>query len=402
MSIPEIAVGKSKAPLRLLYVPWIEAHTGALIKLLQAAGDVEFVPLPLLDMIPGTPGTHRTKIMNLAHSRPAEFQQLLAGLLGRLTVPVNALVMTVDWCLGLRHTVQIFRDCGFPTVLVPHESVFAREELYYTEPISGINVPQAEVALLWGGLQADVFGRRGLAKERMYVLGSPKLDYICNYRSALSRTEVCARLGLDGAKPIVLFAMQPLDNQFDTPQALIEQSRAILDCLVLCQRYGWQIVVRLPPARDLAIIAPQVVQALKSSGVAAIDGAEEGRHLTVPEEALFHADAVVSINSTMLLEAGLMQRPSVSLGYVACDQFWHRKGGLPLASNTQELEACLVRAMSSRVALFSEEGWGWIRWAFSAGEFDGNSARRILGFVAERWSTARSVEPVAQFLGAPR
>ena len=387
-----------RPPLRLLYIPWIEGHTGALVKLLEAEGGVEFVPLPLQDLIPGQPGAHRSQIGQLAEAQPREFCRLLADLLNRVEQPVNALLMTLDWCSGLRDTVQAFRQAGFPTVLVPHESVFAQEYLYYLDSQSGINVPQAEMSLLWGGLQEDVFRRRGLPAEQMKKVGSPKLDFIRQFQSSVSRPEFYARWKLPGAKPTILFSMQPMDIQFDTPRALAAQNLAIRDCLRLCQQHGWQLIVRLPPARSLAIVDHETIAAVEQSGCAAFDGVQEGRHLATPHDAMFHADVVVSINSTMLLEAGLMGRPSISLGYVSCDQFWHRKGGLPLASNAGELEVVLKRALSARHALFSETGWRWIRWAFSPGEFEGNSARRILDYIAARWPEPQKVASVSRYL----
>lgn len=385
------AIGlNSGAPrVRLLYIPWIDGHTGALVRYLESAGGVEFVPLPILDLIPGRPGAHRFEIMQLAKTQPHDFHRLLRDLVSRIAEPVNALLLTVDWCEALRQTTQAFRESGFPTVLVPHESVFAREDLYYVDPESGTNVPQAEVALLWGKLQEQIFRNRGMAANRLAILGSPKLDFVRNYRSGTSRANFYARWGFRGDKPVVLFAAQPLDNQFDTPRALIQQSRAIADCLGICRQRGWRLIVRLPPARDLQILFPQLVPILKKSGIAAIDGANEGRHLATPHDALFFANAVVSINSTMLLEASLMERPALSVGYVPCDQFWHRKGGLPLVQDSNQLEAGLVRAMSERRSLFTAEGSRWIEWAFSNGSFDGLSANRILRYIGERWPEFR-------------
>ncbi len=388
----------SRNSIRLLYIPWIEGHTGALVKLLESAGGIEFVPLPLLDMIPNRKGTHRFEIMHLAETQPAEFFRLLGGIIHRQVESMNALFLTVDWCSALRETVKAFRDSSFPTVLVPHESVFAREDLYYRDPVTGTDVPQADMALVWGGLQEDIFLRRGMDPERLRIVGSPKLDFIRHYRSTINRNDFYTQWKLCSEIPVVLFATQPLDNQFDTPQALAAQNCAINDCFELCCRHGWQLVVRMPPARGCEILEPQLLAALQQSGIAAVDGDREGHHFAAPHDAMFHADAIISINSTMLLEASLMQRPALSLGYVETDQFWHRKGGLPLVKNRQELEAGLQRAMKERCALFTEGGWRWIRWAFSPGDFDGQSTRRIRNFIAERWHEPRSLMSVAKRL----
>jgi hypothetical protein len=390
-SVPETAAspaafGPPKTrSLRLLYIPWIDGHTGSLVRLLEAAGGIEFLPLNLTDMIPGHPKAHRSEIADLGAKNPALFFRLLGQVAARLQRPANALLLTVDWCAGLRHTTQAFREAGFPTVLVPHESVFAREEFYYRDPITGEDTPAAEMALLWGGLQASIFRRRGLAPECMQVVGSPKLDLVRHYRSNVSRQDFYARWKLPGDRPVILFATQPMDCQFETAKALTAQSRAIADCIALARQRGYGLVVRLPPSRSANVLTPELLQELRVPGLAGLDGAAEGDYLAAPHDALFHADVVVSINSTMLLEASLMERPAISIGYVPCDQFWHRHGGLPLATNRNELAAELDRALSESRSLFTEEGWKWIHWAFSPGKFDGASADRILDYIAERW-----------------
>ena len=376
--------------LRLLYVPWIDGHTGALVRLLDVLGIAEFVPLPLTDLLPrGTP-PHRSQVMRLAQDEPEEFLRRLRELVSRMPGDANALLLTVDWCAGLRHTAQAFREHGFPTVLVPHESVFAQEEAYYRDPVTGTNVPQTDVALLWGGLQEQIFTGRGVGRDRLRVLGSPKLDAVRAYQSPFDRDLFYSRFKLQGNRPTCLFATQPLDNQFESG-ALLAQSQAIEDVLACCERNEWQLVVRLPPARGAEILEPEVVTSLTNSRLAAVDGIEEGRSATSPLDALSHADVVISINSTMLLEASLMGRPALSIGYVSSDQLWHTKGGLPLVTTSRALEAALRNALAAGTSLLSPEGEQWIRWAFSPGAFDGLSARRILECIHARWPARRPI-----------
>jgi hypothetical protein len=363
----------------------IDGHTGALVRLLEAAGDTRFLPLDLGEMIPGQTGAHRFEIMALANEDPARFQALLAQLVDTVREPVNALMVTADWSPGLRQAVHGFRSAGFPTLLVPHESVFARENLYYRDPATGVELPEAETALLWGGLQADIFQRRGLDPRRMRVVGSPKLDFVAHYRSSIPRQDFYARWELASDRPVILFATQPMDLQFDTTQALEAQSRAIADCLAVARKHDFQLIVRLPPARSEAILGSELVEAVRGSRLAALDGAKEGNYRATPHDAVFHADVVVSVNSTMLLEACLMGRPALSIGYVKCDQLWHKEGGLPLVEGGVELEAGLIRALRERRPLLSGAGWDWIRWAFSPGEFDGASASRIFRHIQEHF-----------------
>jgi hypothetical protein len=371
--------------LRFHYIPWIEGHTGALVRLIEQGCGARAIPVDLIGGITGRRRGNRSEVMALAEREPDVFQQRMRELMGGIREESHAFLFTVDWCSGLRETARFLRECGVPTVLVPHESVFARSDLYYRDPVTGYDVPSCETALLWGGLQREIFLSRGFPPERMVVVGSPKLDWIRHYRSAIPRDVFLGRLGLRKERPVVLFATQPMDNQFDTGPALLAQSRAIADVLRLCQTEGWQLIVRLPPARDVKILAPGLVHALlNSGGLAALDGCEEGRHLATPEDALAHCDAVVSVNSTMLLEASLMGKPAVSCGYVACEQFWHHRGGLPLACNREELSAALRHAIGKGGASFSEAGWAWVRDAFSPGDFDGQSPARIAGEILHR------------------
>jgi acetyltransferase-like isoleucine patch superfamily enzyme len=374
--------------LRLLYIPWIESHTDALVNLLRRTGEVEFIPLPLLEMLPGKSRAHRHEIMHIAHNQPAFFKQCLLACLAKLTTPVHGLLLTLDWCDGIRQAATILREMGIPTMLVPHESVFAQEAFYYRDPRTGIDKPMADHLFVWGQLQAEVFKKRGFPADKITVTGSPKLDAIRHYQSPLSREQHYQRYGLQEDKPVLLFVTQALDGQFDTPTALSRQSVAIQDCLAFCHAHDWNMVVRMPPARGFEILDLALYGELLKASCAVTDGVHGSHYVATPEDAMFHANVVVSINSTMLLEASLMDRPAISLGYVPSNQLWHKQAGLPLANHRDELIKYLQHAKEVGGSLLTKEGCAWVQSAYSAGDFDGKAATRILQAIKAKWPTA--------------
>jgi UDP-hydrolysing UDP-N-acetyl-D-glucosamine 2-epimerase len=89
---------------------------------------------------------------------------------------------------------------------------------------------------------AERIRRLGEEPWRVSVVGQPSLDLVANGELA-SPDEVVAELGLDLARPIVLFCQHSVASEFDRAA---EQVRPALDALARMGREGAQIVITYP------------------------------------------------------------------------------------------------------------------------------------------------------------
>ncbi|WP_160321299.1 hypothetical protein [Prosthecomicrobium hirschii] len=273
----------------------------------------------------------------------------------------------------MREIVHCCRVLKIPTILVPHESVFIDEERYYVAR-SGANMPATDHVLAWGQMQRRIFLERGYRPDRLLVTGSPKFDIFHRYQPTLDRDAYASIFALDPSLPIVLFAGQPLDSQVDSQDyALDRQSQAIEDLLDVARELGVQVIIRQPPAKR-TIIDQKTRLKIETSVDFAIDGPV--KFLVSPEEALYHAAAVLSVNSTMLFEAVLMGRPSISMPYFKFEQIW-QKLDIARAPDKDTLLRLLAEALAKGKPMVSEQGMGWARRELAAGAFDGAAAARV-------------------------
>jgi hypothetical protein len=169
-----------------------------------------------------------------------------------------------------------------------------------------------------------------------------------------------------------------LDSQLDQKAARIAQRAAITDLLELLPSINAQLIVRLPPNKE-DILGTPLRSRLVLASEAAIDDGQ--CYLVSPEEALFHSDLVTSINSTMLFEAILMNRPALSLKYVEFNQIWSN-AGIPAVEDKQGLEQELPSLLSKDWKP-SYEGMKWAANMFGIGVFDGIAAERIKSKLVE-------------------
>lgn len=353
---------------RFITLPWIASHSGALLALFDPGSEL-VCNVPLFRAPEQL--RHRQRINAFIVERPAAYRRILRELLLPVRNQIAGLLVTLDWAPVMRQAVYACRELGIPTVLVPHEAVFADRDRYYVDRLTGADVPACDLVLCWGELQRDIFAERGFNMARMHVVGSAKLDEAKRYQAVLSRIAFAERYELRADQPIVLFAAQPLDSQYSAEQARAAQTRAVSDLLELCEQRHAQLLVRLPPSGH-EVLPADLMERLRSSRCARVDGSP---HRTSAHEAIHHASSVCSINSTMLLEAVIMGRPALSTHYLDFDELWSR-AGIPAAHDRAELEqhAELLFAGGSVVA---GEGLAWAARAFSAGAFDGSSAQRI-------------------------
>ncbi|WP_203423103.1 hypothetical protein [Sinorhizobium sp. BG8] len=317
-------------------------------------------------------------MLRYAENNPESYRRLVMHKLSPFRDIAKGVVVTMDWVPLTRHIVYAAASLGIPTILLPHESVFARESMYYVHPRFGINLPACDIILAWGDLQESIFVERGYPRERIIKLGAPKFDYISRIRGRGNRSAV-RLLGLDPSKPVISFAAQPLDSQYDTQSARAAQSQAIVDTIAAASTLGAQVIVRTPPSKD-KIFGADVYGAIAANPNVALDDAN--LYILTPEETIEVSDVVMSVNSTMLLEAALSGKVAITTKYLEFDQIWD-KLRIPVVRNAGELKDVLSRGLTSPQPLLDRYDTAWAATAFSNGAFDGNAANRVREVLSE-------------------
>lgn len=357
-----------------LYQSLIPQHTNKLVESLTD-DRYDLVDLGMLDMPQDK--ERRVRMLRFAERHPVRFRRMAMHKLAPFAGVASGLIVTLDWIPLMRHIVYAASQLGIPTILVPHESVFAKADMYYVHAKLGIRVPACDLMLAWGNLQADIFTERGYPSERVIKVGAPKFDYLEQAKSRGNR-EPARLLGLDPQKPVVTFAAQPLDSQYDTAAARVAQLSAVNDLMDAVVELDAQLIIRTPPSKD-NIFNKALYDRVSSLPNVAIDDAN--LYLLTPEQTIELSDVLVSINSTMLLEAALAGKVAITSKYVEFDQIWDGLK-IPVARNGEEIRAAVAEGLRDPARFTAGYDTRWAGEAFSVGVFDGKAATRIRDVLA--------------------
>lgn len=378
-----------------LYFPWIQEHGNELVKRINASLDAEFHVVPFNIARDISDRDNRRAINRFARENPDIYKKIIARNLMGLQDKVKGFIFTLDWNPVMRLIVDVCRDYNIPTILIPHESIFINQDAYYTDITAYASVPKTDMILSWGGLQTKIFSGRGYPRERIFEVGTPKFDAYKEYKPLLTRAMFCKNFGLDSSKKIVLFSAQPLDSQLDQKVARASQEKAIQDLFTFTKERNIQLILRMPPSKD-DILGKDLKAEFETCEHAVIDDANF--YLVPPEEAIYHSDFITSINSTMLFEGVLMQKPAFSMKYVEFEQIWE-KAGIPAVKNYAELQS-LMDIMLEGTWQHPPEGIEWAANEFSIGKFDGLATQRIVDklnqFIDPSRSDAFEIMPSAK------
>lgn len=358
-----------------LYMPWIAEHSDALIARLGGQAGYDLVPF---DMLLGVENnTTRREIFRFAQEHPDIYRRMVVRRLVQLRPFISGFIFTFDWTPVSHVIANACEELQIARILIPHESVFVDRNKYYWDPTAKASIPAADVVLSWGALQRNIFVERGYPEQRIKVVGSPKFDAYDHYQPNLTREQFCNLYGLRADRRLILFATQPLDTQLDSSMARGKQREAIADLLDYAKAHDGQLLVRLPPSKD-DVLGPELRARLARYPLCGVD--EAHCYLVNPEEAVYHADLVASVNSTMLFEAALLGRPALSMKYIEFDQIWE-KVGIPFARNRDEMFAQLAVMLDGKWA-YPPQGLAWAADMFGVGTFDGRASARIGGYLA--------------------
>lgn len=368
-----------------LFQSWIPEHTNKLISSILDERKYELIDLELFDN--QTDKSTRVDILRYAEENGDMYRKMALHKLAPYMDKAAGLIVTLDWIPAMRHLVYAAAQLHIPTILVPHESVFAKRSMYYVHSKLGINLPACDLICAWGNLQSEIFVERGYPNHRILITGAPKLDYVSAPSAEINRMRA-KLVGLNPLRPIISFAAQPLDSQYDQKSARASQDKAVLDLVRYSKKYETQLIIRTPPSRD-KIFDDTVLAEISGNKMVFVDNSL--LYLLSPEQTIECSDVIVSLNSTMLLEAALLNRPAISAKYIEFDQLWD-KLNIPVVRSYIELEEALNTALADPTSISTKYNLEWARTAFSNGEFDGNSSHRIRGVLTQIASKQFSLE----------
>jgi hypothetical protein len=351
-----------------LYIPWIEQHGDALVATLRdATPTIEWVPLRLFESHGGDDA--RRLVIRFARDYPDRFARLVEQRLGEVRRQVHGAVLTLDWSPPMRIAAQVLQSQGIRVTLIPHEGIYIHEDLYYLDRVGGANCPVADEALVWGELQKRIFVSRGYPAERVRIVGAPKFQGHRDARPKTRREDFFGYFGLDPEKPLVVFAGQQLDNTRDPATSRHIQKTWIETVHHVCRANGWNFLLRLPPATIerhlLDLLREQLGDPLPfptSSGAIAQPFEQAG-------EILQHCNLLVSPTSTMLLEAALLDKPSLAVKVCEDPGILCTGAEVPCLHRPEEAHAVLPGLVASVGRSVPERGWAWAERNLSAGDF---------------------------------
>ncbi|MGQ3888982.1 hypothetical protein ACQUW5_08120 [Legionella sp. CNM-1927-20] len=354
-----------------LYLPWIEALTNKLMSHLDnSATHFRLLPLPIFTNTKTI--QNRKKITFLARYAQPILDKILLNWLEPIASDIAGIVFTFDYGLLQRQMIRVCQRLNIQTILIPHESVFFNRDKYYLHPLTGINTPLCDYVLCWGQLQKDVFTSRGYPSDRIQIVGAPKLDHYYHYQPKFSHSEFCQRAKLNEDKPIVLFAAQSLDFQVNHQMAIQAQRTIITQLINYCQQKNYEFILRCPPTGYI-IGDKQLFNQMHEANFL-IDSPNPA-YCFEPEEAIYHADVIISINSTMLFEALLMGKRSLSVKYFDFKEDWQR-AGIKCVFSEQELITTLNNWLQDK-QFEKPMPTQWAIQSFSLNGFDGQATTRI-------------------------
>lgn len=355
-----------------LYLPWIAEHGDFVIHAIKKQG----VPIQKFALIKNSDSMdNRILVKNFAKNHPDQYRKIVLSRLIKVKDQVKGMLVTLDWIEPMSILIDACKELNIPTYLIPHESVFLKEDKYYFNARTGISYPRVDKIFAWGNLQKSIFTKRGFAENDIIVTGAPKFDPYYQYQPKVTRQQLNRLMGFKQDRKLISYAVQPLDSQLNMEQARKVQQQAIRDMILLAEKYHYNLIVRMPPSND-DVLDKATREQIQSSDFIFLE--EKPVYLLDPYETIYHSDIVASVNSTMLFEAALNGKVALSTKYIEFEQIWDHINIL-VAENALELLALFEQDFCQWK--ISAESMQWAATEFSNGNFDGKAAMRIAEYL---------------------
>ncbi len=262
---------------------------------------------------------------------------------------IDGFIVTLDWNEHHQRIINAFKQAGIPTVCIVHEAVFQDENLYY-----GSKKPISDLVLTWGDMTKNIFEKRGLEKEKIKIVGSIKLTNYKNYKPIIDKKQFIDKLNLDINKKTILYCCQLCDIQWgDQDFALEKQRNIIVDLIDIAEKNDYNLIIRNAPAHPEKILPTEFRNNYKNKSNIAfdgldIDGTYKSQYVTKAEDSVFFSDIVLGMNTTMQVEATIINKPALIIKYFDFNTKWNTELGLPVCHNKNELEKSLTEYINSK------------------------------------------------------
>jgi hypothetical protein len=202
--------------------------------------------------------------------------------------------------------VKAARALGIPVVI----SVFSWDNLTN----KGLIRIHPDWVVTWNELQkSEAIELHGIDRGRVLVVGAACFDHWFEWRSSTMRGEFCRQLGLDPEKPLLLYTCS---SYFIAPDEVhfVRRWIAFLREHAPSPLREASILVR-PHPNNLAAWASADLSDLKNVAVWPISNGfpvdRESRSIFY--DSIFHCAAVIGINTSAQIEAGIIGRPVLTI-----------------------------------------------------------------------------------------
>jgi|GEM_PF-4487675 hypothetical protein len=163
---------------------------------------------------------------------------------------------------------------------------------------NNLNCILADKTAVFGSKAKNLLLKYGnYSEKQLEVTGQPRTDIFIESRRQYSKKEMCKKLGIDSGKKLVVYASQPFED-------MSEQKIALTEVIESLKGLDAELVVKMHPDDDSSFY-DNLLSELGSDAVAT----KEADLYTL----LFCSDLVISISSTVMLEALIMDKPVIQL-----------------------------------------------------------------------------------------
>jgi hypothetical protein len=212
-----------------------------------------------------------------------------------------------------------------------------------------------DLVLVWNDLQrAEAVELHGVPTERVVVTGAPAYDHWFDWRPSRTREQLCAEVGLDPGRPIVLYVASSQFIAPDEPDFVRQWVRGLRAHGGLLADTG--LLIRPHPLaaegfRDLDLGDTQTAIWPRAGEFPLGDAARRNYY-----DSIFHSAAVVGINTSAQIESAIVGRPvhtilapefrqtqagTLHFQYLVDDDFGHVRRAASLPEHAEQLERSL-------------------------------------------------------------
>lgn len=268
---------------------------------------------------------------------------------------IKALLITHDWLAFHQEIINLFKKLNIPVIAILHEGVFQNKNLYYES-----KKPICDKILVWGELHKSIFIERGYPESNIEIVGSIKLNKYKFYKPSIAKNEFMGKMNLDKNKKTILYCCQFCDMQWgDQDNCLQKQLEQINDIIKIANN-KYNVIIRNSPANPNKVIPQQFFNLYNNKNNVIIDGIDinsvnKSTYKTKAEDNLYYSDLIIGMNTTMQLEASLLNKPSFIIKYFDFYPQWNIELGLPIANNYQELENLINQNINNNFSLINND-----------------------------------------------